>query len=417
MRIVYPICCGLDVHKDLIVATIASTNQNNITEYLQRSFCTQNYDLFNLKHWLLEHNCLDVAMESTGKYWIPIFNVLETVINTHIVHPKYTKAIKGKKTDKKDSKWIADLFKHDLLKFSFIPPKEIRKLRELSRYRIKLVNMRSSERNRYQNSMTVSNIGLASILSDPFGKSATAIMGYVLQSDVIHEHEVRKLIHGTCEKKFDAILASLKGSHIETDQKLKMTTAFSHMDQLNVHISSIEHEMMLRCIPMFDSFQLITKLPGLSMISAMIIISEIGVDMSQFETDKQLCSWAGLAPANNESAGKKKSVRISKAGIYLKPLLVQCALSAIRSNSEPYFKTKYERIKKRRGHKKAIIAVARMLLTSIYHMILTGEPFNPSDYESFFHSASSSNHPKMTTDSAIQFLKNQGIDISSISIP
>ena len=166
MRIVRPICCGDDIHKNLIVATIAATNQDGITEYIQSSFSSQNFDLIRLKAWLIEHHCFEIAMESTGKYWIPVFNVLEDEIKVFVVHPKYTKAIKGKKTDKKDSKWIADFFKHNLLKFSFIPPKEIRELRELSRYRIKLIAMRSSERNRYQNSMTISNIGLASILSD-----------------------------------------------------------------------------------------------------------------------------------------------------------------------------------------------------------------------------------------------------------
>lgn len=148
----------MDVHKDIIVATIATTNQDGIAEYHQRQFNSQNYSLYQLKAWLKNHNCFDVAMESTGKYWIPIFNVLEDEINVCIAHPKYTKAIKGKKTDKKDSKWIADLFRHGLIKSSFIPPKEIRQLREISRYRIKLIGMRSSEKNRYQNTMTISNI-------------------------------------------------------------------------------------------------------------------------------------------------------------------------------------------------------------------------------------------------------------------
>ena len=176
MNVVRPICCGADVHKDIIVATIAKTNDSGIAEYIQRQFNSQNYSLNELKDWLKKNNCFEIAMESTGKYWIPIFNVLEDEITVYVAHPKYTKAIKGKKTDKKDSKWIADLFRHDLIKLSFIPPKEIRQLRELSRYRIKLIGMRSSERLRYQNSMTVSNIGLASILSDPFGKSARDVM-------------------------------------------------------------------------------------------------------------------------------------------------------------------------------------------------------------------------------------------------
>ena len=415
MKIVHKICCGMDVHKDLIVATIATTNQEGVTDYLQKSFSSQNYDLFNLKSWLKANDCFDVAMESTGKYWIPIFNVLEDEIDVYIVHPKYTKAIKGKKTDKKDSKWIADLFKHDLLRFSFIPPRVIRELRELSRYRIKLVNMRSSERNRYQNCMTVSNIGLASILSDPFGASAKAIMQEVLNSSYIDEKKIKSLLQKSAKKKGDAVVDSLIGSRIESDQRLKMAVSSHHMDQLDAHIHRIESEMFLRCTPFWHRFRHITELPGISTIAAMIIISEIGIEMSQFSSDKQLCSWAGLAPANNESANKKKSVRISKSGVYLKPLLVQCALSAIKSNSEPYFAIKYHRIKKRRGHKKAIIAIARMLLTSIYHMILTGESFNPSDY--LISKNVKPSKSVFTPESAFSYLQSLGYDTSILTIP
>ena len=414
MKIVRKICCGIDVHKDLIVATIATTNQDNITTYLQRSFTSQNPDLFKLKNWLKDNNCYDVAMESTGKYWIPIFNVLEDEINVGIVHPKYTKAIKGKKTDKKDSKWIADLFKHDLLKFSFIPPKEIRELRELSRYRIKLVNMRSSERNRYQNCMTVSNIGLASVLTDVFGKSSKAIMKEVLTSAIIDDKKIISLLNKKAKDKATQVLDSLKDSRIENDQRMKMNISYNHIEELDKHIQDLEVEMTKRILPYFDQFKNILEIPGISFVSAIIIVSEIGLDMTQFDSDKQLCSWAGLAPANNESANKKKSVRISKAGIYLKPLLVQCALSAIKSNTQPYYKVKYERIKKRRGHKKAIIAIARMILTSIYHIILTGEVFNPSDIDTY--NKTKSFKKELTPELALKFLQESGYDISSISI-
>lgn len=381
MRIVRPICCGADIHKDLIVATIAATNQDGITEYIQSSFSSQNFDLVRLKAWLIEHHCFEIAMESTGKYWIPVFNVLEGEIKVFVVHPKYTKAIKGKKTDKKDSKWIADLFKHDLLKFSFIPPKEIRELRELSRYRIKLIAMRSSERNRYQNSMTISNIGLASILSDPFGKSSRAVMKEVMLSSSVTEEKISKLLERNAKKKVKEVLQSLVGSHIESDQRLKMNIASQHMDQIDSHVRRLETEMAIRCIPYATLINLLLDIPGISYLSAMTIIAEIGTDMSVFETSKQLSCWAGLAPANNESANKKKSVRISKAGSYLKPLLVQCALAAINSKSNPYYRIKYNRIKKRRGHKKAIIAIARMILVNIYHILSTGEVYSPCDME------------------------------------
>lgn len=412
MRIVRPICCGADIHKDLIVATIAETNQDGITEYIQSSFSSQNFDLVRLKAWLIEHHCFEIAMESTGKYWIPVFNVLEGEIKVFVVHPKYTKAIKGKKTDKKDSKWIADLFKHDLLKFSFIPPKEIRELRELSRYRIKLIAMRSSERNRYQNSMTISNIGLASILSDPFGKSSRAVMKEVIRSSSVTEEKISKLLERNAKKKVKEVLQSLVGSHIESDQRLKMNIASQHMDQIDSHVRRLETEMAIRCIPYATLINLLLDIPGISYLSAMTIIAEIGTDMSVFETSKQLSCWAGLAPANNESANKKKSVRISKAGSYLKPLLVQCALAAINSKSNPYYRIKYNRIKKRRGHKKAIIAIARMILANIYHILSTGEVYSPCDMEQIIN-------PKpvkkvMTIQNAIEFLQSQGFDTSKL---
>lgn len=412
MRIVRPICCGADIHKDLIVATIAATNQDGITEYIQSSFSSQNFDLNRLIAWLKEHHCFEIAMESTGKYWIPVFNVLEDEIKVFVVHPKYTKAIKGKKTDKKDSKWIADLFKHDLLKFSFIPPKEIRELRELSRYRIKLIAMRSSERNRYQNSMTISNIGLASILSDPFGKSSRAVMKEVIRSSLVTEEKISKLLERNAKKKVKEVLQSLVGSHIESDQRLKMNIASQHMDQIDSHVRRLETEMAIRCIPYATLINLLLDIPGISYLSAMTIIAEIGTDMSVFETSKQLACWAGLAPANNESASKKKSVRISKAGSYLKPLLVQCALAAINSKSNPYYRIKYNRIKKRRGHKKAIIAIARMILVNIYHILSTGEVYSPCDMEQIIN-------PKpvkkvMTIQNAIEFLQSQGFDTSKL---
>jgi len=413
MKIVRPICCGMDVHKNLIVATISITDKKTrITEYIQETFTSLNSDLLRLKQWLIDHQCFDACMESTGKYWIPVFNILEDDINVYLTHPKYVKAIKGKKTDKKDSKWICDLFKHDLIKFSFIPPKEIRALREIARYRVKLVGMRSSERNRFQNCMTVSNIGLASVVSDPFGKTASDIMKEILESSTIDDNQILKLVHSNCKNK-DKILDSLHHSNIESDQRFKMNESMKHMEELDKHIEACEIEMVKRAAPMFDRFIHITEITGIKFLGAILIVSEIGVDMTQFESDQQLVSWAGLAPANNESANKKKTVRISKAGQYLKPLLVQCALGAIK-NKDSYFGYKYQRIKKRRGHKKAIIAIARMMLVCIYHMILTGESFNPSDIESFKNPNSKSKPKELTVDSALEFLKKSGYNVSTI---
>lgn len=414
MKVVRKKCCGMDVHKDTIVATIASTDDNNVTTYMQRQFSTINYDLLNLKNWLIENDCFDVCMESTGKYWIPVFNILEESLNVYLTHPKYVKAIKGKKTDKKDSKWIADIFKHDLLKFSFIPPKEIRELREVSRYRIKLVNMRASECNRYQNCLTVSNIGLGSVFSDTLGKSCKTVMKEVLTSNLITEENIKKILHGSTSKKVPQIMSAIEHSKVESDQRFKIDHAMKHIGNLDEYIQDCEIEMVKRCSPFINTIKHITSLPGISLISSMIIFSEIGTDMSQWNSAKELVSWAGLSPANNESANKKKSVCISKAGQYLKPILVQCALAAINSKNLPYFKIKYNRIKKRRGHKKAIIAIARMLLISIYHMTLTGETFNPSDYETF--NKPNIKQSKISITQALEVLKTNGIDISQLDL-
>jgi len=415
MKIVYPVCCGVDVHKKFLVATIASTDKKGITQYVTETFVTLNRGLYNFCRWLADHNCYDVCMESTGKYWIPIFNILEqSNIRTTLTHPKFVRAIKGKKTDKKDSKWIADLFKHDLVPGSFIPPPNVRELRELARYRYKLVCMRSSEKNRYQDCMTISNIGLASVLSDPFGKTATDIMKRILSSEVFSDKDIEKLIRGTAKKKTDLILESIRDNRIETDQRFKMNEVSNHLDYLEQSILKTEVELYTRIAPyMHIVSHLANQLPGVTELSATLILAEIGFDMSVFESDKHLASWAGLAPSNDQSAGKKKSVRISKAGQFIKPLLVQVALSAIRSKKQPYFATKYQKLKARRGHKKAIIAIARMMLTCIYHMVLTGEVFNPSDLETTCKPA-----PKkqvFSDENVFAYLSAKGYDISTLT--
>lgn len=266
----------MDVHKNIIVTTIVKTNDSGIAEYFQRQFNSQNYSVYELKAWLKEYECFEVAMESTGKYWIPIFNVLEDEINVYVIHPKYTKAIKGKKTNKKDSKRIADIFRHDLVKFSFIPPKEIRQLRELSRYRIKLVGMRCYESLRYQNSLTVSNIGLGSILSDSTGKSARNVMSLALNSETITEKEIKALLKAGAKKKAQEVLKSLEGRRVENDQRLKMKIASGHMNELDKHIEEIEIEIAKRCIPYSSYIECMIQIPGISYMASIAIIAEIG---------------------------------------------------------------------------------------------------------------------------------------------
>ena len=413
LKIVYPICCGVDVHKRFIVATIASTNDKNITSYITKRFDTYNEDLEIFKDWLLELNCKDVCMESTGKYYIPIYNILEDYVHVIVANPKYVKAIRGKKTDKKDSVWIADLFKHDLVPGSYIPPKPIRKLRELFRYRFKLVNNRTSERNRLQNCLTVSNIQLASVLTDMAGKSAQAIINYITTCDTFDIDYCKSLLKGSAKSKADDVIKAIVGYSISDEQSTKIDVCTKHQKNLDEHIQDVQDKIYELAKPYQKQIDHICTCPGFSKDSAIYTIDEIGVDMTAFKSAKHLCSWAGLTPQNNESAGKKKSVHISRAGVYLKPLLIECANNAIKKKDNPYFINKYDRIKKRRGHKRAIVAIARMMLTCVYHMLLKDEDFNPCDLDyAEIPEEVLENRKQKYIDSAIFLLQKQGFTIT-----
>ena len=412
LRIVHPICCGIDVHKKFLVATIASTDSKNVTTYFKRRFNTFNSDLKSLESWLLMNNCTEVCMESTGKYWIPIFNVLEKSCHVVVANPKYLRSIKGKKTDDKDSAWIADLFKFGIVPSSFIPPKKIRALRELFRYRFKLVGHRSSEKNRLQNCLTVSNIALASVVTDTFGKSSSAIVNYILTCEEFDPTHCVSLLKGSLKSKADEVVKSIVGYELSSEQSTKMAVCRKHFDYINVCIDTIDSNISILALPFQELIDIAVTLPGIKEQSATFIIAEIGDDMSVFHSSKHLCSWAGLTPQNNESAGKKKNVHVSRAGVYLKPLLVQCANAAIKDKDNPYFKFKYDRIKKRRGHKRAIIAIARMILTCLYHMFLKKEAFNPSDTDySDIPEVLYQRHKQQYIANAIKLLEKEGCTI------
>lgn len=383
LKIVYPKCCGLDVHKTILIVTIAKTDNKNITTYETRELTSINSSILSLKQWLLDNNCKDPCMESTGKYWIPVFNLLEDSINIFLIHPKYVKAIKGKKVDKKDSKWITNLFKHDLIQASFIPPTDIRVLRDICRYRYKLVNIITSEKNRVQNCMTVSNIGIDKILTDCFGKSSTNIMKCLIENknSEIDNEKVKSLLNKGLKKKSPQIIESIISSSINDDQLFKLDVIYKYLDNLNVFIAAIEDELSNRAKKNKAFVDLTCELPGIDTFSAIWRIGEIRTNMDVFQDAKHLTSWAGLTPTNNESAGKKHSTKISNAGCYIKPILIQCALCAIKVASNTYYYNKYISIKNRRCHKKAIIAIARMMLTAIYYMFKTVEDWNPYDNE------------------------------------
>ena len=381
VKVVYQTCCGVDVHKSFLVATIIKTTSGVQPSYHKKRFSTFNNSILEFKQWLLDNSCRDVCMESTGKYWVPVFNLLEDELNVTIANPKWVKAVKGNKDDTKDSKWIGDLFRLGLVPGSYIPCRPIRILREFTRYRYKLTSCRSSEKNRFQNALTVCNVALDSVVSDIFGKSATSVIDYLLQQsdNSINHEEISSRLLRSLKKKSESVIESIEGYQMTDAQKYRIRLVHAHMDYITSTISDIDSMIDSLVEPYENAVQLLCTIPGIDRSSAIIIISEIGTDMTQFSNSKRLCCWAGLTPGNNESAGKKKSVRITRAGVYLKPVLVQVAHAAVKSNKSPYYKAKYERIMKRRGKKRAIIAVARMILTAVYHMLSTGEAWNPTD--------------------------------------
>lgn len=387
MDIKYPVCCGVDVHKKFFVATIiTTTNQVQkerkafLTGYKKKRFSTHNCDINAFGKWLYDNNCFDVCMESTGKYWVPVFNILEKRgIRVTVANPKWVKAVKGCKDDEKDSKWIGDLFRLGLVHKSFIPLIDIRILREYTRYRSKLVSMKSSEKNRFQNAFTVCNVALDSVVSDMFGKSASAITSHLMSDETFDPDYCVSVLQRSLKKKSNAVLDSIEGFSITEEQKWRMRIVRDHLDYIEKSIDSVDEIIDSMAKKYEKTISLFCTIPGVDRTTAVTIISEIGTDMDQFGSSKRLCCWAGLTPGNNESAGKKKSVRISRAGVYLKPALVQAAHAAVKDKKSPYYRFKYEQISKRRGKKRAIIAIARMLLTAVFSMLKTGEIWNPCD--------------------------------------
>ena len=403
-------CCGLDVHKTWIYACIGITDANGRTEYKQARFSSFSKGLRDLAAWLANYSCFEVCLESSGKYWIPVFNILEKTCLVTLAHPKYTKPQKGNKTDVKDAKWICDLFMCDMIKPSFIPSPEIRQLRDLIRYRIKLTNMLTGEKNRAQNCLTVSNLKLDDVFSDVFGKSSRSITNHMLDHPG-ETFDVAPFVDARCQTPLDEIQAAVDGA-ISSEQAVKLRQCLAHIDELEAHRKEIEREILMIAEPFSAVLELLYTLPGLDKnpMTAIAILSEIGPDMSVFPSSKHLVSWAGCCPRNDQSNQKVKSRRISRAGCYLKPLLVQVANALIKSKKHPEFKERYRRIKSHRGHKKAIIAVCKMLLTAIWNMLSKLEPYNP---DGFLEHRPVNEKRVLTKSQALERLRLRGYTITN----
>ncbi len=412
-----PVCAGIDVHKSVLMAAICKTDPKTLSAvFYVRQFTSTNSDIRRMAGWMKSYGVQDVCMESTGKYWIPVYDILEQCgLRPVLTHPKYVKQAKGRKTDFRDAIHIANLFRMDLAVASFIPPSDIRDLRELCRYRLKLTYMRTSEKNRYQNSMTISKVRLDSVFSDPFGRSASSIMSYLISTapDEVSDDEILRRVDKRVKASNEDILDSIHGYEFIGVQRDKLQVIRKHLDDIDECIGMIDGKLEYYRCKYAEIVRHLVTMIGITVDSALYILGEIGADMSVWRDSASLASWAGLAPASNESAGKKKSTKVGKGGHYLKPLLVQCALAATKSTKKcPYFRYKYQTLKKRRGHKKAIIAIARKMLVAIYHMIRDNADFSPVDYEDIM---GQNNKPKgLDLKNVIAFLGEHGADENTI---
>lgn len=405
-KIIKKNCCGLDVHKTWIFACISITDSHDRTEYKQARFSSFSKGLQELCDWLANYHYTDVCMESSGKYWIPVFNILEkNNLWVTLSHPKYTKPMKGNKTDCKDAKWLCDLYMCGMVRPSFIPPADIRHLRDLVRYRFKLTCMITGEKNRVQNCLTVSNLKLDDVFSDVFGKSSRSIIEQILTHPG-ETFDVTPFVHGCCKTPIEEIQAAVDGA-ISPEQAVKLRQCLDHINELEKHIEAVEQEILRLSDPYESALNLIRTVPGFDKnpMTAIQVLSEIGADMSVFPTAKHLISWAGCCPRNDQSNKKIKSTRISRAGSYFKPILVQVANALIKSRKHPEFTNRYRRIKARRGHKKAIIAICRMILTAIWHILSDLKPYTP---DGFLELRPVNESKTLTTSQALNLLKQRG---------
>ena len=367
MEVIHERCCGLDVHKDTVVACLIVPEGKAI-----RTFGTTTDQLLALCDWLAEHGCTHVAMESTGAYWKPVFNILEASFEVIVVNAQHLKNVPGRKTDIQDAQWIAQLLQHGLLRPSFIPPAPQRQLRELTRYRTTLVRERARVVNRLHKVLQDANIKLSSVASDIVGVSSRAILEAILSGESSPE-VLAELAKGKLRSKRPQLAKALEGL-LQPHHRFLIEQLLCHVDFLDEAIERVSDEIRGRLSPFEGKIELLLSIPGVSRRIAEVILAEIGADMSRFPSSAHLASWAGICPGNNESGGKRKSGRTRKGSPWLRAALIQAAHAASRSKGT-YLCSQYHRIASRRGKKRALVAVAHSILVAVYHVLARGETY------------------------------------------
>jgi transposase len=372
MRVVHERCCGLDIGQALVVACLLIGKAGGKVRREIRRFGTFRKDLEALRDWLLEEECTHVGMESTGIYWMPIHAVLEDHFEVVVGNAHHIKHVPGRKTDVKDAEWLADLLRHALIAPSFVPPKPIRELRRLTRFRRKLVEARTAECNRILGLLETAGIKLASVASNVFGVSGRRMLDALLQGTQ-DPAAVAQLARGRLRRKIAQLELALDARLDELHCSL-IQRQLHRVDLFDQEISEIDALIEVRIEPYRTQYELLMQVPGISKVVAVVLIAELGVDMAVFLSPRHAAAWAGVAPSNNESAGRRGRTPARKGNPHLRTALIEAAIAAARTK-DSYFRTKYYRLRARRGAKRAAMAIAHKLLIVAYHLLATGEPY------------------------------------------
>ena len=367
MRVMYSVCCGLDVHKASVTACLLKYGASGEPAKETRKFQTTTSALLELADWLVTQGCRHAAMESTGVYWKPVFNILEGVCEQVVlVNAQHIKQVPGRKTDVNDAQWIAELLAHGLLKASFIPPAEIRDLRELTRYRAKMVKQRADQSNRIQKLLEGGNIKLASVASDVLGASGREM----LEALAAGETDATKLANMAKSKlraKIPQLTAALTGC-LNATQRWLLGEQLKHVSYLDEAIARLNEQIEELCRPFEPQLEQLDEIIGVSRRVGQIIIAEIGVDMTRFGSDRRIASWANMCPGNHESAGKRRTGKRRKGSSWLQAALTEAAWAASHTHDN-YLAAQYHNIKRRRGAKRAVVAVGHSILKIAYHLL------------------------------------------------
>ena len=373
MRIIYKRCCGLDVHKKVIVACLLMLEADGELRQEIRKFGTMTEDLLALLDWLQQAGCTHVAMESTGVYWKPIYNILEGHLEVVVVNAQHLKKVPGRKTDVLDAEWLAECFQLGLLRASFIPPAPVRELRDLTRYRTSLIRERARTANRLQKVLEDANIKLAGVVTDIQGVSAWAMLQAIVEGNTDPE-AMADLAKGLLRKKRPQLISALAG-RVKPHHRFLIAEQVSQIEYLEEAIQRINTEVEERLRPFELQVKHLDSIPGISRQIAEVLLAEMGWDMTRFPSDKHLASWAGMCPGNNESAGKRRNGKTRKGSRWLRHALIEAAHGAARTKNK-YLKSHYHRVAAHRGKKKALVAVGHSILIISYHLLTRGQEYS-----------------------------------------